>query len=553
MDGTNASSGCTGTMMAGAAGRTLAPNCLVEPPPEPLRHLQHTGGAADGPSDRRLRAGVFWAVLILTVMTLAAAHGYEKWIARPAVQAELTQKGGKPDLPLPFGSFGFYLAPFPRVSEGTRQVVVLGNSVYQNCGIVSMMQARAAAECRPLEFINRAQVGAGIHDHVVQAACVAPSRPSLIVIAFINIAFTPDYGRPNSLPRFRSDSNEMVFDPRVARQIPFSFYRREFTAVEMADAFLSSVFPLKRLEWMHRRQADLWLNDISLPLPNWVREQFPIPTLNLASEWMTRTDTPAPRAPKARLYPQTEQLLTELLTITQRCDVPVLFLRQESAPRFAVVDPMPCIRKVCSRFPRSFVVDFKDYYRPADQPDGVHPKPGSVGQVEYAKRHYDAVIATLANLGLEPLQAPGIGIEAEQFSRGNVRADLRAYGKGIGVIVSSAPDASWAEYDFDVDAAAEYRLSVRYAAATPRPFQIIIDGVQRGVIGDQVSGGWTPADQHIHHLAEAVPLEAGRHVLRVERRGVFPPIDRITLTRQEISPPSSAPSGSKPQRAGGGE
>ncbi|MEX2560547.1 MAG: DUF1549 domain-containing protein, partial [Pirellulales bacterium] len=123
--------------------------------------------------------------------------------------------------------------------------------------------------------------------------------------------------------------------------------------------------------------------------------------------------------------------------------------------------------------------------------------------------------------------------EAEKFDRGNVKIDFETYGAVIGVIYNQGQLPNVAEYDFELAAAGVFQVELRYAAAEPRPVQLLLDGaVVQPEAANEATGSWQPAEQA--WFAEAVcRLPAGKHTLRLQRDGPFPHFDRVALVPLE--------------------
>ena len=119
-------------------------------------------------------------------------------------------------------------------------------------------------------------------------------------------------------------------------------------------------------------------------------------------------------------------------------------------------------------------------------------------------------------------------IEAETFVRGNALRDSDNYGRGIGVIHTGASPTD-AEWDITPPSAGTYQLELRYAAEEPRPVKISLNGSEiRKDAAGSVTGGWFPEHQKWEAQA-VVTLKAGKNVLRIERDGAIPHIDKIAL------------------------
>lgn len=353
--------------------------------PAPDSHLQ----------DRQVRRVVSRAILGVLVLLVLGAHlleqGYAYDLNRIDPNTGAIQTGK-----VRHGSYGFYLARVhPRPGQA-KPIILLSNSAYRGCGIVERMQAMAQAQGRKLEFFNLAQAGAGIHDHQVQLARIIDQRPALVVVAFINLAFTSDGRRRNSLPRFRTDSDQMAFEPSVISVLPASFYLRNFSLEQAAGSILSSVFPYKRLDTILRWEMGRALRKRGL-LPPFARALFSFPSLNLAANWQRRRINPTPPTIKARPYPDTPAVLREIIDMAKSRGIPILFIRQESGPKYDHPEIMPELAAACATYDRAYIIDLKQHWKQADIPDHVHPR-GNQAREAYARRHYQAIIQTLDRL-----------------------------------------------------------------------------------------------------------------------------------------------------------
>lgn len=127
--------------------------------------------------------------------------------------------------------------------------------------------------------------------------------------------------------------------------------------------------------------------------------------------------------------------------------------------------------------------------------------------------------------------------EAEKFDRGNVLVDTTHYGAGIGIILNRGELPNYVEYDLKVPHAGWYQLELRYAATEPRSVQVLIDGkLRKADAAAQATGSWNPDSQR--WCPDGVfELPAGMVVLRIERAGPFPHLDRIALVPRMSDPP----------------
>jgi cytochrome c553 len=145
------------------------------------------------------------------------------------------------------------------------------------------------------------------------------------------------------------------------------------------------------------------------------------------------------------------------------------------------------------------------------------------------QRQQQALADLSAELKAGKLPAEAIIIEAENYARGNVVRDSATYGQGIGVIYNAGPLPNIAEYDLTLPSAGTYQVALRYAAAESRPLELSLDGQRlSSAAAAAVTGSWQP-DGQTWSIEAVVPLAAGRHVLRLERNGPLPHVDKLAL------------------------
>lgn len=119
-------------------------------------------------------------------------------------------------------------------------------------------------------------------------------------------------------------------------------------------------------------------------------------------------------------------------------------------------------------------------------------------------------------------------VEAETFTRGNVLKDVESYGKGIGVLVNAGQLPNFVEYELNIPKDDNYSFEIRYAAAESRPVRISLDGRPQGEFATSVTGGWNP-DSQKWEAAFLASLKKGKVVVRLDRQGPFPHIDKFAL------------------------
>ncbi len=112
-------------------------------------------------------------------------------------------------------------------------------------------------------------------------------------------------------------------------------------------------------------------------------------------------------------------------------------------------------------------------------------------------------------------------IDAWAYDRGNVRVFADEYADAGPMIAYGGESPIFVEYDLLLPATSDYTLSLRYAAATPRPVVLLIDGRKLGLACRFATGSWNTSgaawEETIH-----LSLSAGPHTLRLERAADFP-------------------------------
>jgi hypothetical protein len=131
--------------------------------------------------------------------------------------------------------------------------------------------------------------------------------------------------------------------------------------------------------------------------------------------------------------------------------------------------------------------------------------------------------------------AGAVVLEAESFARGNVKRDFDTYGKEIGVLVNMGQLPNFVDYDVEVPSGGAYQIELRLAAAAARGVVIKIDEtVLNTNAADTVTGSWTPESQR-WIVGGMLRLKAGSHVIRIERAGPFPHMDKLALVPRGTS------------------
>jgi len=140
-----------------------------------------------------------------------------------------------------------------------------------------------------------------------------------------------------------------------------------------------------------------------------------------------------------------------------------------------------------------------------------------------------------SQMAQDTLPAGAIVVEAESYPRGNLKIDLAGYGDGIGVVYNAGELPNVCEYDIEAPAAGAYQLELRYAAAESRGVAVLLNGTPAATAAASVTGTWYP-DTQTWEVVGLLPLAAGRNVLRLERDGPFPHLDKLALIPFALPP-----------------
>ncbi len=142
-----------------------------------------------------------------------------------------------------------------------------------------------------------------------------------------------------------------------------------------------------------------------------------------------------------------------------------------------------------------------------------------------------------ARLDAKPPQSLPEGailVEAENYQRGNVLKSSTGYGEGIGVILNAGKLPNVAEYDIEVPEAGWYQFETRYAAASARPVQFMLnDEVVSSKVAGGVTGSWNPDTQR-WQVEGQYQFRVGRNVLRLFAEHPFPHIDKLLLVKRAV-------------------
>ncbi|QDT41620.1 Planctomycete cytochrome C [Gimesia alba] len=148
------------------------------------------------------------------------------------------------------------------------------------------------------------------------------------------------------------------------------------------------------------------------------------------------------------------------------------------------------------------------------------------------KKHADELMKGTKPIG-ETLQADSADsvliVEAENYQAGNVKKSLTGYGEGIGVIYNKGMLPNIAEYEVELPKAGRYQFEIRYAAASARPVQLLINGqLVKNKAAGEVTGSWYPKSQQ-WKVEGFYQFNKGNNKIRLESKIPFPHIDKLLI------------------------
>lgn len=131
---------------------------------------------------------------------------------------------------------------------------------------------------------------------------------------------------------------------------------------------------------------------------------------------------------------------------------------------------------------------------------------------------------------------PFLLVEAEDFTRGNVRVETDSLGRGIGVVRTLMEYPDHIEYEIDLPEAGDYRLEIRYAALEARPTELSINGnLVEMSAADRTTGDWKPSGQR-WFVQGVYAFKSGRNVVEFRRDGAVPLFDKILIGKLSGGP-----------------
>lgn len=173
------------------------------------------------------------------------------------------------------------------------------------------------------------------------------------------------------------------------------------------------------------------------------------------------------------------------------------------------------------------------------------PLRADVTAAERATRWIQRISVILLGLGcgIFEAHAGSFDIPAWAYNRGNVKVFTDQWADAAPMVAYGGRSPVVVEYDVDLPQAGLFTLSFQYAAATPRPVELCIDGHPQGTVCRTSTGSWNTSGA-VWEESLAIDLTSGRHTLRLERHDDFPHLVALRLASPGI------PEGYRPERPG---
>ena len=134
--------------------------------------------------------------------------------------------------------------------------------------------------------------------------------------------------------------------------------------------------------------------------------------------------------------------------------------------------------------------------------------------------------------------ADAILIPAYAYDRGNPKT----YRHGE-TYADAQPMVTWGgqypvvvEYDIDFPVTAEYAIQILYAAAEPRPAELLLDGKAQGTCCRTATGSWNTSSARWEETCR-LTIAKGLHTVKLSRNAPFPHLVALRFDSPEPFPP----------------
>lgn len=147
------------------------------------------------------------------------------------------------------------------------------------------------------------------------------------------------------------------------------------------------------------------------------------------------------------------------------------------------------------------------------------------------------LLLSAATLPAAEADAPrSVTIPAWAFDRGNVKTFTEQWADAGPMVAFGGSSPAVVEYDLEFPVTGEYRVRIHYAAASPRPVALLVDGREMAQVCRAATGSWNTSGAK-PDAPVTLSLTAGKHTLALRRAGDFPHV--VSLRLESVSPLAS--------------
>ena len=146
-------------------------------------------------------------------------------------------------------------------------------------------------------------------------------------------------------------------------------------------------------------------------------------------------------------------------------------------------------------------------------------------------------------------------IPAWAFDRGNAATYTNQWADAEPMVAYGGASPILVEYDINFPASGSYCLEISYAAADPRPVELLMDDKTVAQVCRRATGGWETSKAAREKSAQLY-IPAGPRTFRLQRADAFPHIVSLRFTSEEIpanwvvNRPKARKLGDAPPRSG---
>ena len=125
-------------------------------------------------------------------------------------------------------------------------------------------------------------------------------------------------------------------------------------------------------------------------------------------------------------------------------------------------------------------------------------------------------------------------IPAWAFDRGNAKTFTSDWADAGPMVAFGGKSPVVIEYDLEFPVAADYTVSVLYAAGSARPVSLSLDGEKVGECCRAATGGWNTSGAKWGEAART-SMTKGKHTLKLERTDAFPHVVSLCFGGPDLS------------------